>query len=244
MAEEQWKRIGVLLPPMNVSMEPDMYTWAPDGVTVHITRMFRSEAVTGVTQLQEMLEGLEEDTRRLAFTRPHIIVYGCTSGSSLEPKQDQDIARRIEAISGTPAIATAGAVVEALRALDIHRVAVATPYVDEINERELAFLRDYGFDPVSLEALRFSASYDIADVSQEQIYQLAISADRPEAQGLFISCTNLRTAPIIDRLEQELGKPVVTSNQASMWLALRRMGVMAPVSGGGRLMAKAAEVAA
>ena len=244
MAEERWKRIGVFLPPMNVSMKPDMNTWAPEGVTVHVTRLFRSQAIAGVVQLQEMLEGLEEDTRRLAFTRPHIIVYGCTSSSSLEPRQDQDIAERIEAATGIPAIATAGAVAEGLRALGIRQIAVATPYVDEINEREMAFLRDYGFDPVSLEALRLGFSHDISDITRERLYQLALSADRPQAQGLFISCTNLRTAPIIDRLERELGKPVVTSNQASMWLALRRIGVMTPVPGGGRLMAEAGTVSA
>ena len=238
MTEDNRKRIGVLIPPMNVSMEPDMNSWVPDGVTVHFTRLYRKQAVTRVADLQEMLDGLEEDVRRLSFTRPYVIVYGCTSGSSLEPRQDQDLARRIEDSSGVPAIATAGAVVEALRALGVRRVAVATPYVDEINEREMAFLEDYGFEPVSLEALRLSSSFDIPDVTQEEIRRLALSADRPEAEAVFISCTNLRTATLVESLERELGKPVVTSNQASTWAALRRIGVAEPMTGGGRLQAE------
>lgn len=236
MTEVPWRRIGVLLPPMNVAMEPDMNSWTPDGVTVHATRLYRSEAITGVAQLQEMLEGLEEDVRRLAFTRPDIIVYGCTSGSSLEPHQDQEIASKIEAASRIQAIATAGAVVDALRALETRRVAVATPYVDEVNQREMAFLAEHGFEPVNLEALRLSNSYDIAEVTQERLYRLALAADRPEADALFVSCTNLRTSSLVDRLEHDLGKPVVTSNQASMWLALRMIGVTQRIPGGGRLM--------
>lgn len=232
----RWKRIGVLLPPMNVSMESDMNTWAPDGVTVHATRLFRRTAVHGVDQLLEMLEGLDEDVRRLVFTRPHVIIYGCTSGSCLEPRQDQKIAERIEAAAGVPAIVTAGAVAAALRTLNVHRVAVATPYIDEINERELAFLRDYGFDPVNLDALHISRSYDIPDVTLERLWDLALAADRPEAEGLFISCTNLRTAPLIESLERRLGKPVITSNQASIWQALRKVGVEDVVPGGGRLL--------
>ena len=237
MTEGTWNRIGVLIPPMNVSMEQDMNSLVPDGVTVHFTRLYRKQAVTSVADLQEMLDGLEEDVKRLSFTRPHVIVYGCTSGSSLEPRQDQDIARRIEDASGVPAIATAGAVVEALQALSIRRVAVATPYIDEINEREMAFLVDYGFEPVSLEALRLGNSYDIPDVTQEEIHRLALSADRPDAEAVFISCTNLRTAPLVESLERELGKPVITSNQASTWAALRRVGVAEPMPGGGRLQA-------
>ena len=235
MTEGTRKRIGVVIPPMNVSMEPDMNTLVPDGVTVHFTRLYRKQAVTTVADLQEMLDGLEEDVRRLSFTRPHVIIYGCTSGSSLEPRQDQGLARRIEDLSGVPAVATAGAVVEALRALNVSRVAVATPYVDEINEREMAFLVDYGFEPVSLETLRLSNSFDIPDVTQEEIFRLALSADRPEAEAVFISCTNLRTAALVERLERELGKPVVTSNQASTWAALQRIGVAEPMSAGGRL---------
>lgn len=233
---ERRHRVGMLLPPMNIAMEPDLAHWAPAGVTAHAQRLYRSQAVTDVSGLFEMLDGLDEDVRRLAFTRPDVIIYGCTSGSSLEPKQDQEIIGRIEEIAGVPALATAGAVVEALRVLGVRDVAVGTPYVDEINDRELEFLRDYDFNPVSIEALRRGRSYDIADTTADEIRALGRAADRPEAQAVFISCTNLRTAPVIDDLEQELGKPVVTSNQASMWLALRRIGVTEPLGSGGRLM--------
>jgi arylmalonate decarboxylase len=235
-AQQRRKRIGLLIPPVNIVMEPELQRWAPQGVTIHAHRLYRTKAVTEVAQLQEMTSRLEEDARLLAFARPDIIVYGCTSGSSLEPRLDERLVERIERASGIPAIATAGAVVQALRNLGITRVAVATPYIDEINERELAFLRDYGFQPVSLEALHIRTSYAIPDTDPEDIYRLARRADRPDAEGVFISCTNLPSGPIIQRLENDLGKPVVTSNQASLWCALRRIGVEDPIPGAGCLM--------
>jgi maleate cis-trans isomerase len=231
-------RIGVLIPPVNVTVEPEFNRWAPAGVTVHAARMWRRRARLTPDDLREMLTRLDDDCERLALAQPGVVLYACTSGSSLETGGfDRKLSERIARASGAPASTTSTAVAAALRALGIRRPAVVTPYSDQINERELAFFRELGFEPASLESFREEDSHAIPRIAVEDTARLALKADRAEADGVFISCTNLATAAIIERLETELGKPVVTSNQATLWLGLRALGVTTAVPGAGRLLA-------
>jgi maleate cis-trans isomerase len=232
------RRIGALIPPVNVTVEPEFNRWAPAGVTVHAARMWRRRARLTPADLREMLTRLDDDCARLAMAQPGVVLYACTSGSSLETGGfDRGISEQIARASGVPASTTSTAVAAALRALGIRRPAVVTPYPDEINEREMAFFRELGFEPVSLESFREEDSHAIPRIDPEDAARLALKANRPEADGVFISCTNLPTAPIIERLETELRKPVVTSNQATLWLGLHALGVTVAVPGAGRLLA-------
>lgn len=186
----------------------------------------------------EMFEKLEESASLLAMAKVDLMVFGCTSASLLEGVGwDQQLSQRLEATTGIPSIATATAVIEALRSLGIQRVAVATPYPEEVNRREAAFLEGNGISVVNLEGLGYKDSYRIPTTPLEQVYQLARKADCPEAEGIFISCTGLSTMGIIDRIEADAAKPVVTSNQASLWLALERLGISASIHDGGQLLA-------
>jgi arylmalonate decarboxylase len=229
--------MGVLIPPVNVTVEPEFNRWAPAGVTVHAARMWRRRARLTADDLREMLTRLDDDCERLAMVQPGVVLYACTSGSSLETGGfDRRISERIARAAGAPASTTATAVAAALRVLGVRRPAVVTPYPDEINEREMAFFAELGFEPASLESFREGDSHAVPRIDPEDTARLALKADRPEADGIFISCTNLPTAPIIDRLEAQLGKPVVTSNQATLWLGLRALGVTSAVPGAGRLL--------
>lgn len=233
------KRLGLLIPPANVVMEPELNHWSPPSVTVHAHRLHR-HTVPMVTpeSLMEMFEKLEESASLLAMAKVDLMVFGCTSASLLEGVGwDQQLSQRLEATTGIPSIATATAVIEALRSLGIQRVAVATPYPEEVNRREAAFLEGNGISVVNLEGLGYKDSYRIPTTPLEQVYQLARKADCPEAEGIFISCTGLSTMGIIDRIEADAAKPVVTSNQASLWLALERLGISASIHDGGQLLA-------
>ncbi|MCZ6875706.1 MAG: maleate cis-trans isomerase [bacterium] len=233
----RWRRLGVLIPPVNITVEREFPRWAPEGVTIHVQRMYRAQGVLSPEDLSGMLDYLDEDARRLAFAQLQFIIYACTSGSSLETGgYDKRIAAQIEQAAGVAASTTATAVTEALRHFGVRNMSVVTPYPQDINDKEMAFFQELGFETVGLESFLQRDSLKVPLISQAETYKLAKQADRAAAEALFISCTNLPTADIIEPLEQELGKPVLTSNQTSMWLSLRRMGVDEPVHGAGQLL--------
>ncbi|MEM1520386.1 MAG: maleate cis-trans isomerase [Candidatus Korarchaeum sp.] len=228
-------RLGILIPSSNTTMEVEFREMLPKGFSVHAARM-RLREVT-VEGLEEMEREAEYEALKLRDAGVDVIGYGCTSGSLIKgPGHDEELERRIEEVSGRPAVATSGAVLRALRALNARRVAVATPYIDEINEREVYFLERNGFEVVDLKALRLRDNLEIGKVSAERLISLVEGLDRSRADGVFISCTNLPTIGAIDYLERRLGKPVFSSNTATLWAMLRRAGSDIKIDGYGRLL--------
>ena len=144
--------------------------------------------------------------------------------------------------TGAPAILTADAVVAGLRALGARRIALATPRTDFVNRRETEWLTERGFEVESVEGLQLGKTAaeraSIGRVPLETTNDLARRVDRPEADAVFISCTNLPSLDLIESLEDELGKPVVTSNQATFWHCLRTMGSTMTLEGRGQLLAR------
>ncbi len=174
---------------------------------------------------------LEIAARKLAERGAQRLCFCCTSGSLVNgPGWDSILIDRIESAAGVPGSTTSTAVLAALRAIGAHTIAIGTPYIAEVDDRERAFFTQAGFAVAALEGLGCDTDPEIAAVTPEQIVALAKRIDRPEADAVFLSCTTLNVAGEIDRLEQELGKPVVTSNQASAWALLRGLGI-APRSG-------------
>lgn len=227
------RRIGLLLPSSNTTMEPEFYAMAPEGLTIHSARM-RLEEVTPET-LEEMAREARRAASLLATAEVDVLVYGCTSGSLLKGvKWERRLVEELEDETGIEAVSTAGAVVEALKELGVRRVAVATPYIDEINRLEQRFLEECGFEVAAIKGLSLRKNTEIGVVCGDRVVELARGV-AGDAEGVFISCTNLPTIGVIERLERELDKPVVTSNQASMWMALKVLG-LGPVSGYGVLL--------
>jgi arylmalonate decarboxylase len=131
-------------------------------------------------------------------------------------------------------------VVEACRVLGVRRISVATPYVQAVNETERLFFEQQGLEVVCIEGMEIGHTptdrRTIAHQPPARTYGLARAVDRPEAEAVFISCTNLPTIEILAALERDLGKPVFSSNLATFWGALRRAGVREPIQGYGRLL--------
>jgi maleate isomerase len=190
-------RIGLLLPSSNTTMEPDFVRMAPEGVTVHSARMLLEDVTP-------------ESLERMAGEAEQAV------------KWEASLVNRIETASNTQAVTTAGAVVEALRALDARKIRVFTPYTDPVNQLEKMFLEAQGFHVASIRGLGLVDNLKIGRVTPAEIERLVNLG--PAADCLFISCTNLPAVRLIQTLEERHQKPVVTSNQASMWAALRRLG--------------------
>jgi len=236
-----WRaRIGLVLPSVNVVAEPEIARMVPEGVSVHAARVMSRGSVSRGSY-REMADDVERAGVLLETADVDVVAYACTSGSMIE--DEQRIVDRLAEITGVPAVATAGAVVEALRALGVSKVAVATPYLDFVNEAEHAYLEHHGIAVTALKGLRLGETEEsrrsIGKQPPEVAYRTACDVDSPEAQGVFVSCTNFATAPIIGALEKHLGKPAVTSNQATAWLALRAAGIRDRVEGYGALFAQA-----
>lgn len=228
-------RLGLLIPSSNTTMEIEFREMLPPGFSIHTARMKLREVT--VKGLEEMEREAEYEALKLRDADVDVIGYGCTSGSLIKgPGHDEMLERRIEEVTGKPAVATSGAVLRALRALGVRRVAVATPYIDEINEKEADFLEKNGFEVVDLKALKLKDNLEIGRVAPERLISLVESLDHGRADGIFISCTNFPTIRSIDYLERKFDKPVFSSNTATLWAMLRRAGKDLRIEGYGRLL--------
>jgi maleate isomerase len=237
-----WRaRIGFLVPPGNPTVEPEMTELAPAGVSVHFTRMSASGSAGTHSGQDErtrsQIASLDEATRLMAMISPQSIVLAHTATSySLGREAEEALVRRLEVSSRARFVTAFGGVVEALRFLGVQRIAYATPYDEELTERGRAHLTAHGFDVVGM--ARLQRVRNIYDETPARAYAVGRQADRPEAEAVFLSGTGMPTLAIIQALEDDLGKPVISAASAMMWAALRAAGVSAQRPGYGRLFAR------
>lgn len=211
----------------------------PETVRIETEPVELKDGIVTNASLAAMFDSdqLEIAAQKLAERGAQRIVFCCTSGSLIHgPGWDETLTARIETAAGVPGSTTTTAVLAALHAVKARAIAIGTPYIAEVDERERAFFEQAGFTVVDIEGLGCYTDPEIAAVTPEQIVVLAQRVDRPGAEVVFLSCTTLNVAGEIDRLEQMLGKPVVTSNQASAWALLRGLGVAPHPGKFGRLM--------
>lgn len=230
-------RLGLIVPSINVVIEPEFSQAAPEGVSVHVARV-PLRGKTSVESYVSMGEASVRAAEDLGIVDPDVIAYGCTSGSIIEG--EEKITERLRGASGcATVVTTATAVVEAMRSLGLRRLAVATPYLEFVNREEKTYLEGLGFEVTRI--LGLDLGHDEAErkmIGRQApgvVYRLAREAWTKDADGIFISCTNLVTFPVIEQLEAETGKPVISSNQATLWAALRRAGIEDRLEGLGRL---------
>jgi maleate isomerase len=224
-----WRaRIGVLFPGNSI-VDRELWQLVPDGVTVHVNRLGSLETLTepysvAVALRRSQSRELEDATENLRIVEPSCVTYACTSGSFVAGVgHDQTIIDRLAPIARVPVSTTSTAVVRALRALGVGRVAVGVPYLGELGERLQVFLEGSGFKVVNMSAL--DLPHGFATVPAAETYRLGRRADTTDAEAVFIACTALHTLEVLEPLEDDLDKPVVTANQATMWDALRLAGV-------------------
>jgi maleate isomerase len=227
-------RLGVLVPSGNTVAEPELRAMLPAGVGLFVTRL----PLTGSseTELLAMLDTLEAGTKLLADARPDAIAFHCTAVSTFAPHMGGEIRARMGRASPIPALATADAILAALAALRARRILLVTPYIEPVHQREIDYLTASGFQVVGGGCMNVATNDEMARIPPETIAgRVLADALTAEADVCFISCTAIRSAGLIARLEAALGVPVITSNQALAWYAPRRLGIADAPPGFGRL---------
>ena len=230
-------RIGAIVPVSNTNFEPDMVMLRPAGVSLHFMRAggYDLDAVPDSDQMRKFADAsLEPTLAALAAAQPDVVLYGCTSATlSHGPQYDTAFQARIAALAGVPAITAAGALVEALVDLGVRRVGFCSPYTEQLNREAADYLNAAGFDVVHTTYVGTDlGNYGQGALIPDEVFALGRRADHADAEAVVLSCTDMRAVEIIDRLEDALGKPVVTSNQATMHAAIKRLGLPDRVPGG------------
>jgi maleate isomerase len=225
-----WRaQLGMLVPSTNTTVEPELHRALPDGVAMFATRVAVAEVdrpEEKVASLLAMHDGLADAAALVGSARPDVVGYACTSGSFLGGAgSDRDLCRRISEAAGVPALTTSTAVAAALRTLGAGRIALVTPYIPAVAEGAEAYLAELDVRVVARADLNLLSNLEKGRLPATASYRLARTVDVADAEAVLISCTNWRTLEIIPRLEADLGRPVVSSNGATLWALLRLAGV-------------------
>lgn len=234
-------RLGVLVPSGNPTIEPELYRMAPRALTIHFARLESLAGEPGAADGMERrtlgyLDSVDAAIHSMEALRVGVVVLAHTAVSYLSGfDAEAALLERIAKLSGARPLTAATAIAEALRHLGVRRLALATPYPEVIARAGRAYWTAAGFEIVAHRGL--DDVTNIYEETEERAHALGRAADDPRADAVLISGTGLPTAGIVERLERDLGKPVITSQTATLWRALRLLGLAAPVTGHGRLLA-------
>ena len=220
-----WRaKIAIIFPANGTHPEYEFHKYAPEGVSIMSQRvLFERVDPKG---LEEMGNRAVDAAKFVATGNPDLIVFCCTSGSLIKGHgYDKEIIARIEDSCGIKATTTTTAVITALETLGAKRLAVSTPYSNIVNEIEKKFLEDSGFEVLTIKGLGNEDPNAMPMTTFDKMYRLTRDVLTPGADTIFVSCTGLGVAHGINMMENDFGLPVVTSNQATLWGALRMLSI-------------------
>ncbi|MFI1236385.1 aspartate racemase/maleate isomerase family protein [Nocardia salmonicida] len=224
--------IGVIAP-FDLALERELWRWAPLEVSLHLART-PYEPVPVSLAMAELVSNplhLTAATHDVLHVEPEVVAYLCTSGSFINGLAYERSLRETICLAGAPdAVTTSGALVEAIKHLNITRMSVITPYDEILTGKLHEFLDEAGCTTIKSDHLGLGGG--IWKVNYRTIAERILGADDPRSEAIFVSCTNLPTYDVIEPLEQALGKPVLTANQLTMWACLGRMKL--PMMGPGK----------
>jgi maleate isomerase len=210
--------IGLLVPSSDTVMEPDLWGSIPENIHIHVARMYM--ASTTIAGEQKMLDDeLEPAAHRIGSVEPELVIFGCTSAAALRGLEgDADIAKRVESIAGCKCITVVQAVFADLNRIKPERLLLITPYLEDVTERLRRTFVEAGQPVIETACMGLDSDLEIAHVHPEEITQFisqAVERSKPAPDCVFVSCTTFRAFEIAEKLENEHGLPVVTSNRSA-----------------------------
>lgn len=216
--------------PFDFALDAECWRWMPKDTSLYVTRTPYVENTAVTVDLAKEVsdeKAIATAVRSISAVKPASIAYACTSGSfvgGITGEQNlQDVMTQAGAVS---AVTTSGAMILALKHLNIKRVAVATPYNETLTKMLNYFLHDFEIEVVSNGYL--NKEEGIARLNYDAVRALVNAVNHSDAEAIFLSCTNLRTFDVIEELEYMLKKPVLSANQVTIWAALQAAGLDMP----------------
>jgi maleate isomerase len=221
--------------------EVDFHNHLPSSVVFYTARLHqpKDSGIGTAANYQGLVDSAPAAARSVALANPELLVYSCTSGSFFKgPNWHAELSKQIEDAVGIPTINTSSALITAL---DARTVFMASPYPESVNDAERNFLKSHGFHVTAVLSFGCTKSQEIFKITPEVIVEsvLARRHEVIENDALFLTCTGLRAVDVVETLERELGRPVITSNSTALWLALSRLGVETSNVKVGRLFRRA-----
>ena len=232
---DQRKRIGLLLPSSNTTQEAEFTRILPDGITLHVARLPLRTVEPSATA--RVVEDIENESCKLADADVDAIVLAATAPTSRNGiGYDQELIARIEAASQCRATTASTAMIQALGALAVERIVLAAPWSEATNTITTRFIEANGFRVLAQSASGHIGNLQIGLLDEQTAFDAGRAVDQAAAQAIMLACGNWATLGIVDRLEAAIRKPVLTTNQVSLWGVLRLAGHHRPVPGWGRLL--------
>jgi maleate isomerase len=232
---EKRHRVGLLVPSSNSTQEPEFVQMLPESVSLHVARLSLSRIDPESTV--SMVAELEKESRKLADAAVDIVVLAATAPSTrLGKGYDAQLIGRMERASGKPATTAATAMLDAFATLGVRRVALAAAWSEATNRWVAAFLESHGIEVPSQVAMGVVSNNEVGQLDPDTAFQHGRKADCKDADAVFLACGNWWTASIVESLERAVGKPVLTTNNMTVWHTLKKLGVREAVPGFGRLL--------
>jgi maleate isomerase len=229
-------RVGIIIPSVNSMVEPQFNRFGPPGLGVYVARA----RVAGGWRRPpaQMADEIALSAKLLSDVAPDLIVFHCTETSMTQgPQGEGRILDIVREATGIEALATSRLVLEALQVLGLKKLVVLSPY--KSNKAIIDYLQATGFAVVEDVALG-REPLEFPTITPQEWTELARKHDKPDADGIFLSCANTTQIEAVADVERALGKPVVNSNQAVLWGCVKRLQArlapLAPMPGLGSLM--------
>lgn len=214
-----WRgRIGLMIPYDNAVIEPEFARTLPEGVSAHVLRSTK-------TDRKELAEESLTLAPGMAHLRVNAALYACGASSFMQGRVWHDaFLSRFQDLAGVPCESATSAMVKLIKSRNLRRIALVAPYPKWLLEPLCAFMEDAGFEVANIVGLGLEPP-EINALGPEHSYRVAKATDVADAEGIFILATNFRTLEVLGLLQQELRKPVMSSNQALMWAAKKMLGL-------------------
>jgi len=228
------RHFGVLIPSTNTTVEVEYTRLLPQTLQFHVARLGKG----GDTPFSPSLnKDIEYQSKLLGNAKVEVVCLIQTSASLFEDDYDAGAKRRMTEGAGVPAVTSAEAIGEAVYALGANRIALVSPYSEEVIGRAARYYqRRYGLEVVATQAFGATDAYEIGGLSADNATDAFVRIDRPEIEVLVVPGGNFPTMQHISGWEKRFGKPVITTNQAGLWSVLNVMDIRDPLPGLGRLL--------